>query len=189
MKPTQIYTFDVPADGAFNLKVAGEYFKILSSTGALNVRAEWGRLNGIVAGQGLEDSPFSGLELFDASGSVNSVRILIGDEKFIDGLGGAVAVTQNAPARSSGFTSAAVNVTNASAQILAANTGRQYLLVQNNHASASVFLNFGAAATLAGCIKVIPGGAFELGAGVVCTQAIHAIGDTALNANVVVVGG
>lgn len=189
MKPTQIYRCDILANATFNLKVAGEYFKIMGSTGPVNVRAEWGRLAGLVAGQGLEQSPFSGLELNDASGAFNSVLVLVGDRKFVDGMGGSIVVQQTVPARSAGFSSAAAIVTNASAQIKAANGGRQYLLVQNNHPSASVFLNFGAAATLTSCIKVIPGGAFELGAGIVSTQAIHAIGDVASNAAVVVLEG
>lgn len=189
MKPTKIYTLTIPGNGVAELRVAGEYFKVMSATGAVTVRSDWGELEALLPGQGLESTPFKGLLLIDASGATNVVRMLIGDEKFVDGMGGAVVVSQITVAKSAGFATTAPAVTNASAQIVAANAGRQYLLIQNNHSSASIYLNFGAAATVAGCIKIIPGGAYELGAGVVTTQAVNAIGDTANNAAVVIVEG
>lgn len=189
MKPTDIYTFTIGAGQAFNLKVAGEYFKILSATGAVDVRAEWGKLSGLIAGQGLENTPFSRLEIMNVSGASNTLRVLIGDRNFIDGLSGSVSIGQAAPVRVGALTSNAKTVTSTSAQLAAAMAGRSFLLVQNNHASGSIFLNFGAAATLTGCIKVIPGGVFELGAGLVTTQDVHAIGDIASNASIVLVEG
>lgn len=189
MKPTQIYEFDIPANGTFILKVAGEYFKIMGVSAPVDVRAEWGKLAGLITGQGLENSQFSYLELTNTGAGVNSVRVLVGDRNFVDGMVGSISVSSNTVARVTGLASSAKTVTSTSAQMLAANAGRSYLLIQNNHGSASIFINFGAAATLAGCIKIAAGGAYELGAGLVCTDAIHAIGDTASNANIVTVEG
>lgn len=189
MKPTQIYTFDIPGNGTFILKVAGEYFKIMGVSAPVNVRAEWGKLSGLITGQGLENSAFSFLELANTSASVNSVRILVGDRNFVDGMVGSISVSNNTVARIASLASSAKNVTNASAQMLAANANRSYLLIQNNDLSGAIFINFGAAATLGGCAKIAPGGAFELGSGVACTDAVYAIGDSASNANVVVVEG
>lgn len=189
MKPTQIYEFDIAANATFILKVAGEYFKIMGATAPVDVRAEWGKLAGLISGQGLENTPFSYLELTNTSGSANTVRVLVGDRNFVDGMAGSISVSANTVARVSGLASSSKTVTSASAQLLAANAGRSYLLIQNNHASGAIFINFGAAATLAGCIKIIPGGAFELGAGLSCTDAVHAIGDIASNASVVAVEG
>lgn len=189
MKPTDIYTLTLPASGAHVLRVAGEYFKVLAATGVLSVRSTWGRLSGLVAGQGLENTPFEYLELINGTASPNTIKVLIGDRNFIDGISGVLTVSDTVPARTAAFLSASKTVTNVSAQLLPANVNREYLLIQNNNPSASVFINFGAAASLTGCVKIIPGGAFELGSGVVTTQEISAIGDVASNANVVTVEG
>lgn len=189
MKPTDIYSINLPANGTHVLRVAGEYFKVLQASGIVSVRSTWGRLSDLVAGQGLENTPFEYLELINGTASPNTVKVLIGDRNFIDGMSGVLAVNDTVPARTAAFVSAAKTVTNASAQLVAANASREYLLIQNNHPSASVFINFGAAAALTGCVKIIPGGAFELGSGVVTTQQINAIGDVASNVNVVAVEG
>lgn len=188
MKPTKIYPLTIAAGSVFRLLVSGEYFKIMSSTAAVTVRAEWGTLADITAGQGLQDAPFSHLIIENNTAGPVDLRILIGDPNFVDGLSGAVDVKSSVPARSSAFTNTQNTVTNASAQLVAANSQRNYLLIQNNHASANVFVVFGAAATTAAGVKVIPGGAYEL-AGAVSTQAVFAIGDAASNTAVIVVEG
>lgn len=83
------------------------------------------------------------------------------------------------------FVNTAKTVTNADAQLIAANAARRYLLIQNNNATGSIFVTFGVAATLALGVKIIPGGNLEL-SGPVSLQEIRAIGDIASNANVVV---
>lgn len=88
---------------------------------------------------------------------------------------GAVPFSQSNPA-----------VGTASAQVLAENKGRRYLLIQNKDAAVPVYVAFGAAATVAGGIRIDAGGAFE--ALVVPTNAISLIAEAA-NANVVVVEG
>lgn len=189
MKPSGIYIFTLQANAPYQLDVAGDYFKILSASGALNIRAEWGTLNGLIAGQGLEDSPFSRLQIQDASGAVNLVRIFIGDEKFVDGLGGTVNVGDSVVPRSAAFVNVQKTVTSASAQLLAANPVREYLLIQNRDTAGSVYVNFGAsAATVANGVLIGPGGSYEL-IGVCSTQAIQAIGSTANNPNVLTVEG
>ncbi|AVS74489.1 hypothetical protein [Paracidovorax cattleyae] len=206
-KPSQFYDFTVPANGAYLLTVAGDYWKIMASSGQIAIKADWGELRGLIAGQGLEDSPFQRLYITDMSGATNAVRIFIGDQKFIDGLQGSVQVQGGTVTVSSGnivvsgsvATTSAVQpvavmdnlqktVTNASAQLLAAKVGRQYMLVQNRDAAASLYLAFGKAATVAAGVRVVPGGAFEL-VGTMTEQAIFAIGDVASNANVVTVEG
>lgn len=98
--------------------------------------------------------------------------------------GGTVLVGQQGA-----MTQAAANVTNASAQLLADKATRRFLMVQNNHATASVFLNLaGAAATVAAGVKLGPGGSLLLD-NFVPSAAIFAIGDIASNTAVVVVEG
>jgi hypothetical protein len=189
MKPTSFYDFTIPANGTYRLLVAGDYFKIMNATGAVNVQADFGNLRGLIAGQGLEDSPFKFLVFDDASGASNAVRVVIGDEKFVDGLGGTVNVSQAVVARSNSFANVAKTVTNASAQLLAANPARQYLLIQNRDTAGSLYVNFGAgAATVANGVLISPGGSYETGS-VCTTQAVQCIGSIASNANVLTVEG
>lgn len=189
MLPTNIYRFTVAANGLYRLTVAGEYFKILSSTADVEVTADFGRLGPIRTGQGLEKTPFKYLNFRDLSGAGNALVIVIGDENFVDGISGAAEVTRNVVPKSPNFSSTAKTVANASAGLVAANLARQYLLIQNNHASASLFLGFGAGpALLTGGLRVVPGGFAEFSS-CVPTSAIHAIGDIASNTAVVVVEG
>ncbi len=188
MKPTSFYDFTVPANGVHRLLVAGDYFKLMTASGPMDVQAEWGELRGLQAGQGLEATPFSYLVFRDTSGAPNPARVFIGDEKFIDGLGGTVNIGTNAVPKSPAFLAQQKNVTNASAQLLAANVDRQYLLIQNNAASGDVYVSFGVAAVIGSAVRVVAGGNYEL-ASVVPMSAIHAIGSVALNSDVVVVEG
>jgi glutamate 5-kinase len=79
-------------------------------------------------------------------------------------------------------------VTNVSAQLLAANVNRAYLIIQNKDSAGTIYVNFGAAATVANGIAIAPGGAYELN-GTCSTQQIFAIGSIGSNANVVTVEG
>lgn len=87
------------------------------------------------------------------------------------------------------FSQSQKTVTNASAQLLAANPARRYFLIQNNDASGDVYVTLdGTAATTAKGIKIAAGGSYE------CQNfnpsgAIFAIGSIASNANVVTVEG
>ncbi len=79
-----------------------------------------------------------------------------------DRVTGAVALT-NGP--TGAHTPAAKAITNTSAQILAANAGRKYVLIQNSHASLSLWVRCdGAAATAdAACLEIPAGGVWEPG--------------------------
>lgn len=188
LKPTDIYEFTVPASGSYRLMVQGDYFKILAASGAVDVLGNWGRLSGLTAGQGLEESPFQSLLFTDKTGGPNVLRVVIGDQKFIDGVSGSAAISSNVVARVGGMTHTSVTVTNASAQHVAANAARQYIAVQNRDVSGILYLRFGAAATTATGILIPPGQSYESGA-VVSTQAVHIIGSIASNANVLIVEG
>lgn len=85
-------------------------------------------------------------------------------------------------------TNTAKTITNASAELVASNTNRQYLLIQNKSASGAIYINFGATATLANGIRLNPGDSYEM-SDVISIQAINAIGSIASNPDVVVVEG
>lgn len=186
-KPSKFYDFTVPASGAYTLTVAGDYFKVMACSGPLSVKSDWGELRELTVGQGLEDSPFQRLYITNETAQSNTIRLFIGDEKFIDGVTGAIAISSTVQPLAV-LDNQQKTVTNASAQLLEAKPGREYLLIQNKDATGSLFLSFGKAATTANGVRVIPGGAFEL-TGTQTEQAIFAIGDIANNANVVTVEG
>jgi hypothetical protein len=185
MLPTKIYTFTITANGVYRLQVQGQYFKILTSTALIKVEADFGTLDGIGSGQGLENTPFSYLVISDKSGATNTVSLLIGDKNFVDAAAGNVTIVNNAPTKSATFVNTPATVTNVSASMMAANTNRKYLLIQNNDASGVIYINFGAASTIANGIKIEAGGAFEPAA--ISTQEIFAIGSIASNSNVLLV--
>lgn len=85
MTPSKIYSFVVPAGGAFQVQAIGVYFKIAAASGLLEVRGDtFGTIGQLVPGQGLRDSPFGRLEFRDLSGFDNSVTIVIAGESFVD---------------------------------------------------------------------------------------------------------
>lgn len=183
-----IYTDTITAGATIRRLFQGAFFKIISATGAINVRTDLVNLTNLVAGQGFEKAPFTALELTDASGASNTVRYIVATEGFLDGITGAMQITSMVPPVSSSFANSAKTVTNASAQLVAANTARKYLLIQNNDTVGNIFVQFGSAAGLTTGVKIAPGGAYEM-SDVQSTQAIYAIGSIASNANVVVVEG
>ncbi len=85
MKPTKIYSFSLPANGTFSLLVMGDYFKIMSASGLVEVRGDtFGTIGSILPGQGVRDTPFNRLEFRDMTGVVNAMSILVADEAFVD---------------------------------------------------------------------------------------------------------
>jgi hypothetical protein len=185
----KIYTDTISANATIRRLYSGALFKIISSTGALNVRTDLVDLSSLVSGQGFQDAPYQFLELKDASGASNTVRYVVATEGFLDGITGSMQITQNVPVRSGSFANTAATVTNASAQLVAANSARTYLLIQNKDASGNIFVNFGsAAATVANGIKIGPGGNFEMSQNQ-STQDLQCIGDMASNTNILVVEG
>lgn len=189
MLQATIYTDTLTAGSVLPRLFSGAYFNILSSTGAINVKTDGVNLKGLTAGQGFEKQPFTRIEITEASGATNTITYVIADEGFLAGLTGAMQITSTVPVQSGSFANAAKTVTTASAVLVAANTARKYLLVQNKDPAGNIYLNFGAgAATVANGIKIQPGGNYEMD-GAQSTQAIQCIGDIASNANVLVVEG
>jgi hypothetical protein len=188
MLPTKIYTFTLTAGQTYRLQVQGEYFKITSASGPVDIVSNFGRLDGMQTGQGLENTPFNDLVFTNASGASNTVKVLIGDQNFIDAMSGNMSIINNIAPQSSSFVNLQKTVTNASALLLAANPARENLLIQNNDGAGYIYVSFGAAATLLNGIKIGPGGSYEQ-TQTISTQDIYCIGSLASNANVVTVEG
>lgn len=94
------YDFTLAAGGSQVILAEGEYFRVQSATGAIDVTVEGaGTLPGLLSGQALKDTPFKRLVLRDASGAPNSGTILVASQEFVDNrlygvvtLGSAVAI-------------------------------------------------------------------------------------------------
>jgi hypothetical protein len=121
MKPAQIYVYTVPAGGVVSIPVEGSFFKIISSTGPVSVGGDaFGTIGPILAGQGLKDEKFRGLQVQDASGQINVVKILIADRGFVDDrVTGEVSVIDGGKARTYGGGAflASVNIGPVAAQL------------------------------------------------------------------------
>lgn len=185
MLPTKIYSITIGASQSHRLLVQGEYFKLMSVTGPVTVQSDFGRLDSLTTGQGLEKTPFSYLLLTDTSGGSNTVQILVGDENFIDAVTGSVSIA----GRNGTLTQSQRTVTNVNATLLVAKADRKYLLIQNNDATGIIYVTVdGTAATTAKGIRILPNESFEMDS--FCSVGIiGAIGSIASNANVVTVEG
>lgn len=85
MKQLQVYTYTIPAFGSVQIPAQNDNFIVQASTGMLAVRGDtFGKLTGIVAGQGLKMVPFNRLELIDESGAPNTVTILLAPVEFVN---------------------------------------------------------------------------------------------------------
>jgi hypothetical protein len=185
---SQFYDIQLSANQTYRQLTSGTMFKVVSATGPLNIRNEVANMKGMVSGQGMQSNAFTFLEVTDASGAANTVRLLVSGDGFIDGITGTMVITQTVPVRSSSFANTLNTVSNAGGLLLAANMARAYLLIQNKDPAGNLYIAFGAAATLANGIKIQPGGVFEM-SDVQSTQAIYAISDIASNTNVLTVQG
>lgn len=85
MKQLETYTYTIPAGGSIQIPAPNDNFYVNASTGPLSVRGDtFGRLRGLVAGQGLKGVPFNRLELIDESGAPNTVTILLTPAEFVN---------------------------------------------------------------------------------------------------------
>lgn len=84
-KSIKVYDFSLSAGGSTVIYGMGEYFRIQSATGALDVTVEGiGTISGMLTGQAVRDTPYSRIVIKDVSGSVNSGTILCSGSEFMD---------------------------------------------------------------------------------------------------------
>lgn len=183
------YTFDVAANGALRLPITGRFMRVVACLGAFDLITDTVNLESVGVGDGFKDKPFPWFTCRDRSGATNTITVVVSDEEFLNAPATSTTITSTAQPQTSSMahTSPAVGV--ASAQLIAANAARRYLLVQNQSATNTIWVRFGAAAAVAGvpCIKIGPGGYWEWDS-IGVTQAVQAISDAAA-ASVAVVEG
>jgi hypothetical protein len=84
-RSAKIYDFTIQPGGSFTLLVEGSFYRIQSSTGALEVRRDGGSGVGpIYAGQGEREEEFKRLTIVDKSGAINRGFICVSDGSFVD---------------------------------------------------------------------------------------------------------
>lgn len=185
---SQKYTLDVPANGALRLPVSGKFIRVISCLGAFDLATEKVNLQNVGIGDGFKDKPFTWFNLKDRSGAVNTITVVVSDEEFLNAPATSTSITQAAQVQTASMAHTAPAVGVATGQLVAANTARKYLLVQNVGAVA-IWVRFGAAAavTAAPSIRIPAGGDREWDS-IGATQAVQAIAEAA-GASVTVVEG
>ena len=195
----QTYQQTFASATTWELNVSGSYFATLECTQAVNVRfysggtlLDLGEIKGLAAGlevtMGIGGSAaFDRVQVDVQAG--DTVKIGIGNGQARYNRGAATVTVAQGKAPQAAFANTAKTITSASAQLVAANSARQYLMLQNKDTSGFVWINHGAgAATQANGVRIPPGGFVEYDS-TIPTGAIQAIGDIASNANIVVVEG
>ncbi len=183
MNDTRHYPFAIAAGGMQLMPIGCERFVVRSTTGPVVVTWARGKLTGLDAGQGYRTGPVDQLILNNTGAGAIAGVIQMADDDFIDNR------VQGSMTLSGGtlFSNSAPAVTNASTLLIAANATRKFLLIQNKHISASIWLGYGVAATTQGH-WIGPKGHIGLDLSVTL-GAIYAIGDIANNTDVCVVEG
>jgi hypothetical protein len=91
---------------------------------------------------------------------------------------------QSAPLVTSSCSTSAITVTNASQALIAANGLRRILLIQNNHATATIYFAFGSTAATTAMPAVVAGGSVYWSGSGIPNQAVNLIGSVASNTTV-----
>lgn len=164
----QTYTQTFAGAQSWELNVPGRYYVTLACTNAINIRfykngkkLDLGDITGLLAGLEVQGVDFDRV-VIDVTGA-DTVTIGIGNGNArYNRANATVTVSTNRLPKLNTQSQAAANVTVASTQMLAANTSRQYLFVQNNDPAAVIYLNINGAAAAAGTgIKLGPGDSYE----------------------------
>ncbi|MGM9480304.1 hypothetical protein ACS5PN_03830 [Roseateles sp. NT4] len=186
---TTKYTFTIGAGQNWRQQVVGRFWRILACSGPVRVQNETDNLDQCIVGDGKEKTPFGFLSVTDQSGASNTVTLVISDEAFLNAPVTNTVITATKNPQVSSLSHSAPGVATSSGQLIAANAARQYLMVQNQHPTATIWLRNGVTAAVGTvpCIKVGPGGFWEWDA-IGVTNAWQVIGDAA-NALVTVVEG
>lgn len=153
-------TLKIAAGNPEDIGVSGDYVRIKSASVPVRIEAENGQVDATIEeGDALNLKPFTRLRVSHADAAEQTITLLIGNGTSSDSarVGGSIAVAE-LPAVAVAMTQTANAVGVASAQLVAANAARRFLLIQNTDAAANVFLNVaGAAAVLNQGVKLSPG--------------------------------
>lgn len=177
----------IQAGGTLQFHEEADFFRVLEAGAPLDIYfyrngAEVGRAENVGAGYSEKFAQsFDKIVLHsEVSNAISTVTRLGNTVTYDQPPNGAV---------NGSFEQTQETVTTASATLLAANTARRYLLIQNKDAAGDIYIRLdGVAATVDNGLKIEAGGALELD-NFVATGEITAIGSIASNANVIAIEG
>lgn len=167
------------------MAVYGDYVRLSSASVRIRFETEASKFT-LQAGGDVEIERFTQILISHDQVTEQTIGIYIGDGDRVGSanISGQVTVSNSGPT-----THTAKTVTSASASMVAANSARKYLLIENDSLTGTIYVNTaGAAATVANGITIGPGESFEF-ANFVPTGQIFAIGDIGSNPNILVVEG
>lgn len=159
-------SYFIPAGERIEIATAGNYVQVRES--AVDLIIEHPEKNEkIEASQGddFQLSDFSRLYVTNTGGTDETVKLTISKDKKAGSakVGGSVNVAGSVTLANGGMTQGRASVTNVNQQILASDTGRRYLLIQNNDAAAVLRVTIdGNAATASQGFRVGAGDSLEL---------------------------
>lgn len=186
MKP---YAVSIPAGSVEEFAVVGDYIRLKTAAVPVSFTIEeTGESIELEQGDAANLSAFKRVKVAHKDAAAQAIIFYVGNGTSADSakVGGSVSVSST-PAPVTTFTQAGATVGIASAQLLAANAARRFLMVQNNDATAIVYLNLtGAAAAVAGGVNLSPGGSLVLDVALT-GAAINAIANVATAAGAVTV--
>lgn len=184
----------IAAGTALVINIAGNSFYIDADTenvGDARVHFQDATLNNAsapiyVSAGSIMTVPFTQIMIENDAQAAKRLRILYGvDIDFRAGVNTSIKAINQSQVRKP-FSHLAGTVGLASVSILPANPNRDYLLIQNPHPTANLYIKLdGTVASIITSIRVPPGGSLEL-SNTVTTSAIYAISDTA-GTNIVMV--
>jgi hypothetical protein len=192
----------IPVGQAVEVGAVGDYVRIKSAVVAVKVEApDNNEFAEVEQGDALNLKKFERLRISHSALTEQDVTVLIGNGTSADSakvggsfaIAGAVAISGGVIVAQPTVTAAAqssLSVTNASAQLLPARAGRKYLFIQNKSATGKIWINLtGIAASAANGVEIGPGGYYESNSAWCAPGAITAIGDLAINNDIVTVEG
>lgn len=178
----RIINIKVGANQAFDLAASGDYVRVRESAVDLTIEnPENGEKIEVSQGDDFEFNTFKSLRISHASVSDQPIKLIISKGKKAGSAQIAGSVSLQGLGAGS-FTQSRVSLTNVNQQLLAANSSRKYLLIQNNDSAAimRVTLN-GNAATASQGFRIGAGESLELST-YNATGAVNAIMETTTGA-------
>ncbi|AVO42727.1 hypothetical protein [Simplicispira suum] len=195
----QTYSQTFATAKTWELNVSGNYFTTLECTLPVNVRffkggklLDLGEIKGLLAGLEVtlgdigKEAAFDRVQIDVQAGDTVKIGIGNGQARYNRGQA-SVTVTQNTQTKIN-VTTLNPQVPSYSTMLIAANQNRNYLIIQNNSNSGTIWLRFQFNVTKKLGIRIPPGGNFEMN-GPICIQAVYALGDIPANDDVVLVEG
>lgn len=172
--------------------ISGDYVRVQKSLVPLWVETENGDKFDLVEGEEAQISKFTRLSLSHDDLADQNIRIFIGDGARVGSskLSGNVAVPGGVNINNWRNVSAGevnkATVTTVAVDLLPAQLGRAWLVIENQHSVGTVWINFDATAVAGSGLELGPGQKLSFTGGICPYGRVSAIGDAVSNGNIVI---